>query len=354
MGKLTLDVPVEGLIPFNPVEALNFPWAFRLSPRGEFQLHPKIQLVLGPALQMGGKDAVTDTGTRFFRLLPDPRLLGSFTTANSDFRLDVPEAYFAFSPNKNWQIRLGRNYWDNTLQRRFRDWAMEGFTDGNIADPIISLGAGGDVRYSKPWTKELPVDLKLSGSAAVGGRGEALGLIQGLATFLLFPNSPDSVTVLGGSAGVVHYPRGALPKILPLVPDNMAGDGLSVSGYLQQGIGPNFDFQVGYGDFIPLRAPSDPTLTPLKGRQGLSVAADFHKKYWGIHANYGHILREDLATGDGRGQEDIVGLSGRWMVFGDQNRVLNLTLGSTAAFGQEHTRWSIFGGIELSLRKIHL
>jgi len=355
MGKLTLDVPVEGIVPLNPVEAMNFPWAFRLSPKGEILLNPHLKLVLGPALQMGGKDATTDSGLRFFRLLPDPRLqLGNFSTANSEFRLDVPEAYIAIAPNKNWQIRVGRNYWDNTLQRRFRDWSAEGFTDGNIADAGISLGFGGDVRFSKPWTKSFPVDLQLSASAAVGANREALGLVQGLATFSLFPKSPDSVTVVGGSLSVANYPGGSLPKLLPGIPENMAGSALSASAYLQQGIGSKLDIQVGYGDFIPIREPNDANLTALKGRQGLSIAADLHGRLWGLHANYGRVWRDDLALSNTRVHEDILGLSGRWMVLGDQNRVLNLTLGGTTALGPDHTRWSLFVGVELSLRKIHL
>src|SRR5215831_19857412 len=181
MGDLTLDIPAEGSFPFHNIDG-HYLGAFRFSPRLRYEASPTVTLVAGPALQIGQEDGLSDAKVRLFRLQPDPRLLGHFKAGSEDFRLDVPEVYLQYQPSSQWQFRLGRYYWDNTIQRRFRDWSYEGFTDGNLADAGISVGPiGGDARFQKPWTKSFPVDLKFSASAALGGRKEGLGLIQGLA-----------------------------------------------------------------------------------------------------------------------------------------------------------------------------
>lgn len=354
MGKLSLDIPFEGVFPFHNIEDDAYFWGLRFSPRAHYKLSTNWKLTAGPAFQFGREDAFTATKLRFFRVQPDPRLqLAHLNLGSTEFRFDVPEAFLQYRINPRWQLRFGRNYWDNTIQRRFRDWSNEGVADGNIGDAPISLGAGGDVRYFKPWTRDVPVDLKLSGSIAVGSKGEALGLVQGLASFLPVSSSPDSVTVLGASLGYAHYPAGALPALLPGIPQNAEGDGVSVGGYLQQGLGANLDLQVGYSAFLPTVGPDDPARSPLKKRSGLNVSADYHRHYWGIHAQYGKVWRDDLAGATGTKTEDILGLAGRWMVMGDKNRNVNLTLGATTAFSEDQIRWGVFGGVEINVQGIH-
>ncbi len=355
MGGLLLDFPIEGVFPFHPVEDDGYLYGFRLSPRVKYDANKKFRLVVSPAFQMGREDAITGAGLRYFRYQPDPRLtLGHFRPGSQEMRLDVPEAYLQFRPSSKWQVRLGRNYWDNTMQKRMRDWSFEGFTDGNIGDSPISLGAGGDLRYSKPYTRESPVDLKISLSGGIGARREAIGLIQGLATFLPRKKSPNSPMVVGASLSYAHYPEGALAALLPGVPENAAGGGISGSLYLQQGIGQNLDLRVGYARFVPTTDPTGTGQVPLGGRSGLTVTADYHKRYWGLHLTYGKVWRDDLAGVEGTRTEDLFGVAGRWMALGDKNRNINLTLGTTFVRGQEDFRYAIFGGLEIALQDIHL
>lgn len=353
MGSLTLDFPVEGVFPFHNIDD-SYAWGLRVSPRLKWHASDKLTLVVGPAFQAGREDAYTGTGLRFFRYQPDPRLvLGTFRPGEQEIRLDIPEAYLQFRLADRWQVRVGRYYWDNTVQKRMRDWSLDGFTDGNIGDSPISLGGGGDVRYFKPWTEKVPVDVKLSASAAVGSRGEALGLMQGLATFLPVSKYPNSPTVIGASAAYAHYPEGSLPPLLPGIADNAAGDGVSMSAYLQQGLGPDLDVRAGYGAFLPTRGSNEAGTVPLGRRSGLTVSADYHKRYWGLHLNYGRIWRDDLAGSTGTVKEDIIGFSARWMLLGDENRSVNLMAGSTLAFGEDRLRYGVFGGLEINLQNIH-
>ena len=355
VGSLLLDFPIDGVFPFHSIDNDSYIYGARFSPRLKYDANPEFRLVVSPAFQMGSANGLTATGLRYFRDQPDTRLaLGHFNPGNQDIRLDIPEAYLQFRPSNNVQIRIGRNYWDNTLQRRMRDWSFEGFTDGNIGDAPISLGAGGDVRLTKKWQRAIPARVDLSASGAVGARKEALGLVQGIVTFLPVESAPDSVTVIGGSLGYSHYPQGALAELLPGVSANAAGDGISGSLYLQQGFGRSFDLRVGYGAFIPTSMGSETNAVPLGERRGLTVTADYQQRYWGVHATYGKVWRNDLENRPGTQTEDLFGVSGRFMLLGEKNRNINLSLGTTFAKSADQFRFGVFAGLEIALQDIHL
>jgi hypothetical protein len=303
-------------------------------------------------LQVGNEAGLSDAKIRFLRLSPDPRLF-KINGTDSDLRIDIPELYTQFRPNSQWQIRLGRNYWDNTLHRRFRDWSYEGFTDGNLADPNIHLGVGGDVRFHQPMSKTFPVDLKFSMSGALGGKKEGLALLQGLATFNFFDTDkmPGWVTVLGGTLGYVYYPENSLPSLLPGIAATDAGGGITPSVYLQQGFGEHFDIQAGYGQFVPVQTASGEGLTPLKERKQFSLGADFKQRYWGLHANYARVWRDDLVGVEGTKVEDQFGASARVMIFGDKSRVLNFVLGGLATRSDSQFNIAGYGAFELSIQR---
>ncbi|MFO1463366.1 MAG: hypothetical protein U1F66_06285 [bacterium] len=349
MGDPTLDFSAEGSFPFHTIND-DYLYGVRFTPRFRYEFNPKVTTVVGAAVQAGTEEALTDSKVRMLRLTPDPRL---FKIPDSDFRLDVPELYAQFQPNSQWQFRLGRNYWDNTLQRRFRDWSYEGFTDGNLADPNIHLGFGGDIRFHQPMSKNFPLDLRLSASGALGGKKEGLALLQGLATFNFFdPNKmPGWVTVLGSSLGYVYYPTDSLPSLLPGIAATDAGGALTPSVYLQQGFGPYFDIQAGYGQFLPIQDSSEPGATPLKGRKQVSVSADFKQRYWGLHANYARVWRDDIAGFNGTKVEDLMGFSARWMVLGDKNRTLNFVLGTFASRSDDKFGVAGYGAFELGIQR---
>ncbi|MCE9625381.1 MAG: hypothetical protein K8R69_08030 [Deltaproteobacteria bacterium] len=350
MGDLTLDLNVDGSFPFHDIND-QYDYGLRIAPRLRYEFTPEVTTIVGPALQIGREDALSDAKVRLFRLTPDPRL---FKIPDSDVRLDIPELYAQFKPSSQWQFRIGRNYWDNTIHRRFRDWSYEGFTDGNLADASIHLGLGGDVRFHQPMTKSFPVDLKLSASAALGGKKEGLGLIQGLATFNMFdPNKmPGWVTVLGGTLGYVYYPQDSLPSLLPGIAATDAGGALSPSVYLQQGLGNYFDLSVGYGQFVPVQDSSANGATPLKGRKNFMTGLDFHQQYWGIHANYGRVWRDDLAGFDGTKVEDQFGLSARVMVLGQKSRALNFVVGGIATRSDDKFNIGAYGAFQLSIERL--
>lgn len=351
MGDPTLDINVEGSFPFHQIND-QYDYGFRLSPRFRYEFNDKITTVVGPALQVGNEAGLSDAKIRFLRLSPDPRLF-KIEGTDSDLRLDIPELYAQFKPSSQWQFRIGRNYWDNTLQRRFRDWSYEGFADGNLADPNIHLGFGGDIRFHQPMTEKFPLDLKLSLSGALGGKKEGLGLLQGILTFNMFnpDKMPGWVTVLGGSLGYVNYPEGSLPSLLPGIANTDAGGGLAPSVYLQQGFGEHFDIKAGYAEFVPIHEASGNNLTPLKNRKQVSVAADFSQRYWGIHANYARVWRDDLVGVEGTKVEDQFGLSGRVMIFGDKSRVLNFVLGTLATRSDDKFNIAGYGAFELGIQR---
>ena len=241
MSNLTLDLNAEGVFPFHNIEDGQYLYGWQATPRANYQATNELSLHVSPTFQMGREDALSDAKVRLFRLNPDRRLLLVHHAGASDIRFDVPEIYLKIQPSPAWQIRLGRYYWDNTIQRIMRDWNnYEGFNDGNLADPQIAVGAfGGDVRVRKPWTEDFPIDLKASLSGGVGGRKEGLGLVQGLATFSLFDKyeMPGWVTSIGASLGYVYYPRESLPALLPGIDSNAAGGAVAPSILLQQGLG---------------------------------------------------------------------------------------------------------------------
>ncbi len=348
MGNLTLDLRLEGIFPFHKITSDQYSLASRFTPRLNWEILPQLSIVASPTLQTGTTGPLTNSGTRFFRLQPDPRLvLSRYVKGNAELRTDIQEAYVRWEPNQTLQLRVGRDFWDTTVQSRFRNWSYAGFTDANIADAWISLGVGGEIRFHKPYTAQFPFDLKLFGSGAYGGRGETLGLFQGIATFLASNKYPDWVTVLGSSFGYAHYPQGSLSQLYPGVSSQAQGHGISPSVYLQQGIGKYIDLQVGYGSFISFDSL-------LNERRGLTVGADFHQNYWGLHANYGRIWRNDLEGITSTRVEDLLEVSGRWMVFGQKNRILNLTLGGILASGVPPIRFGIFTGLEVNVERLHL
>ena len=349
MGDPTLDLTFEGSFPFHDINE-HYDYGLRLSPRFRYEFNDQVSTIVGASMQAGKEGALSDAQVRLFRLTPDPRL---FKIPDSDFRLDVPELYAQFRPNSKWQIRLGRNYWDNTLQRRFRDWSYEGFTDGNLADPNIHLGVGGDIRFRQPMTKSFPLDLNLSLSGALGGKKEGLALLQGIATFNMFnpEKMPGWVTAVGGSLGYVYYPEGSLPSLLPGILGTDAGGALTPSVYLQQGLGDYVDVRAGYGQFVPIQDPSGENVTSLKDRKQFSLAADFKQRYWGLHANYARVWRNDLAGFEGTKVEDQFGLSARAMVFGDRSRVLNFVLGGIATRSDDKFNIGAYGAFEISVQR---
>lgn len=351
MGDPTLDLSFEGSFPFHEINN-DYIYGLRLAPRFRYEFNDKITTVVGPALQVGNESGLSDAKIRLLRLSPDPRLF-KIEGTDSDLRIDIPELYAQFKPSSQWQIRLGRNYWDNTLQRRFRDWSYEGFTDGNLADPNIRLGWGGDVRFHQPMTEKFPVDLRLSLSGAFGGKKEGMGLLQGLLTFNMFnpDKMPGWVTVIGGSLGYVNYPEGSLPALLPGINATDAGGGLTPSAYLQQGFGDHFDIQAGYGQFVPVHAASGEGLTPLKDRKQFSLGADLHWRYWGLHANYARVWRDDLAGFEGTKVEDQFGASARVMIFGDKSRVLNFVLGTLATRSDAQFNIAGYGAFEIGIQR---
>src|SRR5262249_33502519 len=154
------------------------------------------------------------------------------------------------------------------------------------------------------------------------------------------------------SLGFAYYPEGALPALLQGIPANAAGGALSPSVYLQQGIGESFDVQAGYAKFIPVLDPNSSSLTPLKSRQALNVSADFHRRHWGIRANYGRVWRDDLEGVTGTKVEDQFGLAGRWMVLGDKSRVLNLILGGLLTRSDDKIGGGAYAAFEISANKI--
>lgn len=357
MGDITLDFSAEGVFPFHLTDD-KYLWGLRFTPRTNIQFDPKLSLHLSPTVQFGSEDALTDAKLPLFRLNPDRRLLVHDTVTvdgnSRDMRVDIPEVYLKYHFSPNWQLRVGRYYWDNTIQRIMRDWInVEGFNNGNLADPQISVGPiGGDLRFRKPWTENFPVDLKFSLGGGVGGRKEALGLAQGLATFSFFDkfDMPGWVTSVGASLGYVHYPQGSLPALLPGTDPLAAGDALAPSVLLQQGLGEMFDLRVGYGYFAPVVDPDD-GLRPLKPRHALNASLDFHQRYWGIEANYGRVWREDLVDYPGTKVEDQFGLSGRWMALGDKNRgIINLVVGGLFTRSDEKLGWAAYGAFEFGFQ----
>lgn len=353
MGDITLDFSAEGVFPFHLIDD-SYAWGLRFTPRVNYQFTPQLSLHGSPTVQFGHEDALTDAKVPLFRLNPDRRLMVHGTVNDNDVRFDVPELYLKYHPSRNWQFRLGRYYWDNTIQRIMRDWInVEGFNNGNLADPQISVGPiGGDIRFRKPWTESFPVDLKFSASGGLGGRQEALGLIQGLATFSFFDkfDMPGWVTSVGASLGYVHYPEGSLPALLPGINPLDAGDALTPSVLLQQGLGEMFDLRVGYGRFVPIVDPGE-NLAPLKMRQSVNASLDFHQRYWGIEANYGRVWRDDLANYQGTKIEDQFGLSGRWMVMGDKNRgILNFVVGGLLTHSDGNFGGAAYGAFELGFQ----
>jgi hypothetical protein len=360
MGNLTLDLPIEGVLPFHRLEDPSsnrspYAWATRVSPRLHWDIHPKLSVVLSPTLQASAISPLTGNQLRFFRLHPDPRLtLSRYVHDNSELRTDIQEAYLHFKPYDRLHFKLGRNYWDNTLQRRFRTWSYAGFTDGNIADNQISLGVGGEIRFFKSFTKKLPFKMVVAASGGYGGRGEAFGLVQGLATFLPIKKFNNSVTVLGGSVGYANYPKKSYAALYAGASHQVHGSGISPGVYLQQGIGAYFDIQIGYGAFLPYIGISPTNPISLSGRQGVTISADFFQKYWGLHANYGRIWRRDLEGVSQTQIENLLEVSGRWMVFGNHNRILNLTLGGILSTGVAPIRYGIFSGIEINIQNFHI
>ncbi|HKY63722.1 MAG TPA: hypothetical protein VJR29_09910 [bacterium] len=354
MGDITLDFSAEGIFPFHLIDD-SYHWGLRFTPRVNWQFTPTLSLHTSPTVQFGHENALTDAKLPLFRLNPDRRLLVHDTVNGNDLRVDIPEVYLKIHPSPNWQLRLGRYYWDNTIQRIMRDWInSEGFNNGNLADPQISVGPlGGDLRFRKPWTEKVPVDLKFSLAGGMGGRKEALGLLQGLATFSFLDkfDHPGWATSIGASLGYVHYPEGSLPALYPGVDPLAAGGALAPSVLLQQGLGEMFDLRVGYGYFAPVNSLDDPNLRPLKPRHALNTSLDYHNRYFGVEANYGRAWREDLFEYEGTKVEDQFGLSGRWMAMGDKNRgLVNFVLGGLLTRSDEKLGWAAYGAFEFGFQ----
>ncbi|HCU25785.1 MAG TPA: hypothetical protein DF383_12275 [Deltaproteobacteria bacterium] len=351
MGDSLLDIDLK-LSPFYTAEH-GFSFSSRLALKWNPPLSERWKLVVGPELQEGREENLSATKVRLSSLQPDPRLPGHLEAkGGTDFRFGG-EAYFSYLPSKRWEMRLGISPWDDTIQVALGHWSYQGFNDGNLADPKITLGPGGELRFHQEGTKNFPADLKLFTRVAWGGHGEALAAVDGRLSFGLFDKFKRAgwESTLGAGLGL-FYPEGTLHSLLPGADPKTAGNALTPNIYLKQGITRDFEFQAGYGAFLPLSPSNDARLSDLRRRQAFNASADFRfNRDWAIHGQYGHVWRNDLDGVEGTQSEDHLGLSLRWMVTALESRAVNVSAGVTATHHNGQWEPGAYTALEISLKK---